>query len=281
MKAKECAMQLKDVLVLPEPCLKIKALLDNNVSDFESIASIIELDPVLASKILKIANSSLFQFPHEVDSIEKALLLLGQQQVFQVVVAYSAALATSSLKNCSVDLESFWEQSIYCALFAKYLSEELNLSNADSLYLSGLLHNLGELVAAEVLPKVVDELNRSVTTSSPTIQQQQLLGFSFVECTVELLRLWDLPERLIAPIEDIEINRIDPVNKARVCLHIASAYAYYLTHSQKGQLSLSLHAQASTWLKLSPDALESIKNRVVIDSLSILEVFYPSLGHVS
>ena len=93
MSAFEYARKVGDVFVLPDTCLKIKEVIDNKISNLDEISEIICLDPALASRLLKLANSALYNFPNPVDSVSKAVLLLGETQVYNLVVAYGSTEA--------------------------------------------------------------------------------------------------------------------------------------------------------------------------------------------
>ena len=124
MNAAAYAAQVGDVFVLPDTCLKIKQIIDNKISDLDEIAELISLDPSLASRLLKLANSALYNFPSQVDSVSKAVLLLGEVQVYNLVVAYGATEAFATVKPEALDLDRFREQSIHCALIAKFLAHK-------------------------------------------------------------------------------------------------------------------------------------------------------------
>jgi len=93
VSAFEYARKVGDVFVLPDTCLKIKEVIDNKISNLDEISEIICLDPALASRLLKLANSALYNFPNPVDSVSKAVLLLGETQVYNLVVAYGSTEA--------------------------------------------------------------------------------------------------------------------------------------------------------------------------------------------
>lgn len=68
---------------LPDICLRIREVLDDNRSDAQDIGRLIALDPSLTAKILKLANSALFRFPSQVDSIGKAVSVIGRRSTVQ------------------------------------------------------------------------------------------------------------------------------------------------------------------------------------------------------
>ena len=116
MNAAECALQVGEIFALPDTCLKIKEIIDDEISDIEEIAALISYDPVLSSKLLRLANSALYNFPKQVETVQKAVQVLGDAQVYNLVVASGVADAFSQLKPDVIALDKFWEHSINSAL---------------------------------------------------------------------------------------------------------------------------------------------------------------------
>lgn len=275
MNASECARQVSGTFVLPDTCLKIKELIDDGVSDFAEMAELIQFDPVLSSRILKLANSALYNFPKQIDSVEKALQLLGDEQVYNLVVAYSAAETFAKVRVDVIDLERFWEQSIYCALIAKFLYQTLNIKGNDPIYLSGLLHNLGELVMVEVAPELTQKVALQVTGKMPWQRQREVFGFTYLECTTELMKCWQLPSSLYKPFNDIDRDSIDVVNTLRMVMHVAYSLSFAVTHPEHYNLTDLLAPAVLERLNLDEEQLQAAEDFAFMAGVSIIALFHP------
>ncbi|WP_306522842.1 HDOD domain-containing protein [Rheinheimera sp.] len=280
MSAFDYARQVGDVFSLPETCLKIKDLIDNNVSSLDEIAELIALDPALASRILKLANSALYNFPNQVDSLNKALLLLGDTQVYNLVVAYGAAEAFSKTPTQVIDLERFWEMSIHCALIAKQLGLRLGLKQSEPLYLSGLLHNIGELVVVAVKPDIAAICALYQRGTFPWVRQQELLGFSYSDCSVALLKLWKLPDNLIEPLNYLNTPQLKSGNLPVQILHLASRLA--LLNAAAGQFEFAdlVDLPLAQSLGLSRKDLDEARAFASLEGLSILSLLNPKASMI-
>lgn len=277
MNAAECARQVSDVFVLPETCLKIKEIIDNHVSDMDEIAELIQFDPVLSSRLLKLANSALYSFPQQVDSVEKAVLLLGENQVYNLVVAYGAAEAFATIDPKVIQLERFWEQSIYCALLAKYLGLKANLNPKDPVYLTGLLHNLGELVMIEVNPDAARKCQLGLSDQHPWQLQQQMLGFTYADCSAELLRCWQLPQRLVSPLLHLHQPEMSQGIRVNLVIHIAACCAISLINKERYPLKNVLDMQLVAQAGLTEEQLQEAMDFAVLEGMAILSLLNPSL----
>lgn len=275
MKAADYARQVGDVFVLPDTCLKIKQVIDNKISNLEEIAELIVLDPALASRLLKLANSALYNFPHQIDSVSKAVLLLGETQVYNMVVAYGAADAFAQAPKDVVDLERFWESSIHAALIGKYLGQIIGIKQSEPLYLSGLLHNIGELVVAEVNPEVARHCSQYQHGILPWQQQHKLLGFSYNECSAALLSLWQLPNNLLEPIRFLHQPGLHPDSRIVQLLHISSRLALLNSASDVFVLNELLDLHLLEPLSLTRADIEEARAFASLEALSILSMLNP------
>lgn len=221
MNAIEYADQASEIFVLSDSFIRIKELIDNESSTIDDISDVILVDPALAGTILKLANSAFFHYPGKIDTTSKALLVLGITEVYNLVIAYSS---TKAFKNTFVKqdyLDDFWERSVDCALLIKYLGCHLHVHNSEQLFILGLLHNLGELVIQQVSPDKVEQCASDDLADLPWGKQQGILGFTYGECTAELLKLWQLPYSLVSPIRQQDEADFSQVNIESQLLYIA------------------------------------------------------------
>ncbi|MBL4899664.1 MAG: HDOD domain-containing protein, partial [Colwellia sp.] len=200
MNAIEYANRVSEIFVLSDSFLRIKELIEDESSTIDDISEVILVDPALAGTILKLANSSFFNYPGKIDTISKAVLVLGITEVYNLVIAY---FSTQAFKDTSANkdyLDDFWERSVDCALLIKYLGYRLHVKNSERLFILGLLHNLGELAIQQVSPEKIEQCYSDDITNLPWRKQQDILAFTYGECTAELLTLWQLPYSLVSPI---------------------------------------------------------------------------------
>lgn len=228
--ALDYAKKATELCVLPDVYLRLKEVLDDETSTFEDIAQIILLSPVLSSTLLKIANSALFNFPREIDSISKSLSILGLQQVRSLVNTYGLTKAFAGIDPNVIDLDKFWEISVDSALIAKFLAKKNKVKNTESIFLSGLLHNVGELAMLATAPKKVQYCESYDKEQTPWQRQEDVFGFTFSDCTAELLNLWDIPESIIKPIREHNLAFQQDLDDISTILYIAIRAAVLNSH---------------------------------------------------
>jgi HD-like signal output (HDOD) protein len=221
MKAKTYVEQVSDIFVLSDSFIRIKELVDDEASTIDDISEVILLDPALAGSILKLANSSFFNYPGKIDTISKAVLVIGITEVYSLVIAYFTTEVFQSIDLDNEYLELFWLKSVDCGLLIKSLGFNLKVANAERLFILGLLHNLGELVVQQVAPELIAECDSHDVECLPWQRQQQVLGFTFGECTSELLKQWQLPYSVFSPIRDQDVEDLSQYNIETQLLYVA------------------------------------------------------------
>jgi len=145
--------------VLPEVVLKLNELFESGDATIEEIARVIELDSAIAIKLISIANSPLVRGSSDCLSVERAITRLGLEETKNYVIALSnKGMLVSGNKILKQVLDNLWWHSLETAYCAKLLARKLNSSQADKLFLLGLLHDVGKLL----LVSIVDDLPESL-----------------------------------------------------------------------------------------------------------------------
>lgn len=275
MKAIEYAEKASDIFVLSDSFIRIKELVDNESSTIDDIADVILIDPALSASILKLANSSIFNYPGKIDTISKAVLVLGITEVYTLVIAYFATDAFKSLSTDADYLEEFWERSVDCALLLKYLGERLNMPNTERLFLTGLLHNIGELVVKQFLP---EQLPLCVITRPNNLfvgKQKAIFDFTFGECSAELLKLWQLPFSIIEPIRYQDDNTPLMSGESKL-LYIAKRLMIRNLLFENTEIESFVPLELLVDLNITDDLLEDAKAFCNMERFSILSILKPS-----
>jgi len=228
--AVQYAEKSQELCVLPDVYIRLKEMLECEQATLDSIAEIITLDPALASCLLKIANSALFNFPKKVESIPRALMILGMNEVQNLINTYGVTAAFSGLDPKIMDMDKFWEISVDCALLTKFLAQRIKLKNCEGLFLSGLFHNIGELAIVHNAPKKVQYCEAYSSDETPWQRQQDVFGFTFANCSAELLTLWQLPESIIKPIREYNSAYNNELSPESTLLYITSRLAIINSH---------------------------------------------------
>ena len=275
MKAIEYAEKASDIFVLSDSFIRIKELVDNESSTIDDIADVVLIDPALSASILKLANSSIFNYPGKIDTISKAVLVLGITEVYTLVIAYFATDAFKSLSTDADYLEEFWERSVDCALLLKYLGERLNMPNTERLFLTGLLHNIGELVVKQFLPEQLPLCAITRPNNLFVGKQKAIFDFTFGECSAELLKLWQLPFSIIEPIRNQDDNTPLMSGESKL-LYLAKRLMIRNLLFENTEIESFVPLELLLDLNITDDLLEDAKAFCNMERFSILSILKPS-----
>ncbi len=132
---------------LPHILVEMLAACQSSTANFQQISDIISRDAAITARIISLANSSFYARSSKINSLERALLVLGTETIKTIVITASVQQFFSGFNtNHTEYLKQFWKQSLACALLAKTLATLTSYPNPEQAYLTGLLHNIGELV---------------------------------------------------------------------------------------------------------------------------------------
>lgn len=276
MKAIDYAEQAHHIFVLSDSFLHIKDLMENNNATMDDIADVILLDPALSVAILKLANSAFYNHSGKVDTISKALLILGMRDVYHLVISYFTSNAVTSLALDEAYLESFWECSVDCALLMKFIGKHLKIAQPERLFIVGLLHNLGELVVKQYLSSEFDLHPTQHAEQLPWRKQQEVLGFTFGECTAELLNLWQLPESIIRPVQEQDNHDFSTLSKEGQLLFLAKRVMLKNTFYPEVDVSAFIEPTILESLHITEDIIEDAIRYCDQERFSILFALKPS-----
>lgn len=200
MNAIDYAKKVSDLFALPKTVVRVKSLIDDEHSDADSISAVVQSDPGLAVHILRIANSAIYRFPRKIDQLPRAVQVIGTSAVYDFALIFGISNAFSKEQGEFVDLDKFWEQSVSCAILAKNLGLLCGSKDADRLFVSGLLHNIGELVVLKVDPDLAKDCARFDAKLSPRDCQHEALGFTYAEVSAALCQQWMVPDSIVSTI---------------------------------------------------------------------------------
>lgn len=280
MNVNDYAKQANEIFVLSDSFVRIKELIDDESSTIDDIADVILLDPALAGTILKLANSSFFNYPGKIDTVSKAVLVLGITEVYNLVIAFFTSKAFNKLTAEQDYLDDFWCKSVDCALIIKFIGVKLGIPNAERLFILGLLYNLGELVVQQISSDKVIAASLLEKGELPWHKQSSVLGFTFGECSAELLKNWQLPFTIIEPIRNQDNDDFQYSSDESKLLYLAKRIMLCNTNNKAYPTELLLTEDALKQLPIDQNMLTEVSNFCDLERLGILSILNPSAAMI-
>lgn len=187
---------------LPEVCIQVQALTDSPHTTAGDIGDVVGKDTALTSRLLKLVNSAYFSLPKKIDTVTRAVNLIGMRELRNLTMAASAAEVFSRIPSNLIDMAAFWQHSVYCALVARNLAQSCNVLHSERLFTAGLLHDVGRLLMLTKLPDEIGKAESIRITSDRDVCEieRELVDFDHAEVGHALLAHWNMPSNLCASV---------------------------------------------------------------------------------
>jgi HD-like signal output (HDOD) protein len=190
-----------DSFTMPDVCVRLRTMLDSDKTGIEEIAQLISIDPNLSAKVLRLANSALFRFPSQIETVGKAITVIGGEALYNIVMAETASIAFKHFDNTIVNVTRHWHYSVYCGITAQNIARKRRIRGSERFFVMGILHGLAHLVVAKHAPQKYQLLVSPKAQGLPWETQRSVLGFTLAECSGAILEKWNLPLPLYFPIK--------------------------------------------------------------------------------
>jgi HD-like signal output (HDOD) protein len=274
------------LLAIPRVVGDVLRLLDDPNSRPGDIASKLAQDPALVVIVLRLANSPAFAQARTVDSVERATMLLGRDHLRRLVIAGAVTQASDRLpKQKLLPLEVFWRHSSYCAVIARLLAEQEAPALAGTVFLGGLLHDLGQLILFSQAPEEAHHaFLRSLSEPdlvSPQDAERLELGFDHAELGGALAERWGLPDILCACLQYHHAPSAAPeaFRLPVVLVHIANTGAHLAElDSRDWHDAPPLEPGALEQTRLRPEAVMDVVETAQHQVLAVEALRNPSLS---
>ncbi len=171
-------------------------------SSVDDISKIITEDQGLTARLLRLGNSPLFGCYAKVDSISKAVTIIGTQQLRDLALAASVMGVFKGIPEDLLNMTSFWRHSIACGIVARSLGVYRRESNVERLFVAGMLHDVGQVVLAAARPEISRELLEAQRDTGRFYLEleREWLGFDHAEVGGALLKKWKIPISIGEPV---------------------------------------------------------------------------------
>lgn len=168
------------------------------------VAELVEDDPLLTARILKTANSAAFGFRRRISDPHQAVMLLGGERLKSILI-FTVVLSVTEYNQCQgFNPEKFWNRCVQSAELAREIMTSFtrDLTQIDSAFTAGLVHDIGQLLMAVNIPDAYGKILAAHTADNTRLQSEEYrqLGTSHTELGTHILETWDLPYPILEAI---------------------------------------------------------------------------------
>ncbi|HMB14856.1 MAG TPA: response regulator [Pelovirga sp.] len=255
---------------LPETYSQVRDCISDDDIDIERMTEAISQDVSLSAILLHWGNSALFGQRFLVDSVKKAIIVLGTDIVENLVLSESVYQAVNSAtsKIPGFDINHFKKHSIASATIARLLIKltySSNIAMQDRAFIAGLLHDMGKLLLANYLP---EKFQRAIELSDenqwPLLKaERSLYGTDHAEIGAMLAQWWSLPPFLVEAIRSHHHLRTAPtepeVSAAAYTANILACQFNFCAHQLSNKVDL--HESSYERFHLNEEVIELLKHK--------------------
>lgn len=250
----------------PNIYFELQRIIEDPNKSLTDVGWVIEKDPALSMRLLRMVNSAFFGFAGKIASINHAVTLIGIKELQNLVLAMVIIERFSSMPGGMLSMYEFWSRSLRCALLSKALCEYRNNKHeVDAMFICGLLHDIGQLIFYRRIPVLAREVGLMIeATGIDEIRAEiKIIGFDHYQAGAELARLWKLPE-----IVSVTMAAHDDVDYTDTFAEAASIV--------RAASRLTKMGGDEQMANIPADELRQIIDKVNDQFDEIFNVFYPS-----
>ncbi|MBX3389910.1 MAG: HDOD domain-containing protein [Phycisphaeraceae bacterium] len=250
---------------LPAVALRVVELTSNVDVKLPELATTIQNDQGLASKVLRTVNSSFYGLPNRCASINKALVLLGLGPVKSLALSFSL-IGSIGDQDDGFDYQSYWRRGLYTAVAAKVVADHLKLPVADEAFLAGLLQDIGVVAMHRALGFRYAEVTEAAGGDHRQLVKAELgaLEVQHPEIGAMLAQRWKFPNELIMPVRYHERPTAAPQGYHEIVRLIGLGNLAHdaLTDADPGPALRKFYQRADQWFGIKSDALQTLIRKI-------------------
>jgi HD-like signal output (HDOD) protein len=266
---------------LPDVFARICEVLNNPVSTAKDAAQVIGMDQSLAAKLLRLVNSAFYGFPTKVDTLARAVTIVGSRQLTTLALGISVVSLFRDLPPGLADVKSVWKHSVACGLAASALAGLVAAclpDGAERLFVAGLLHDVGRLVMYRNLPELSGRALRQARIEKALVRPAEIRFFGFDHAALgqALLTQWRFPESLALAVGCHHGPGRRGWTPDTAIVHVADVMVNALRLGSSGEYYVPpLSHEAFAILGMAPQTLAEAARKAEGQLDAVLSVFLP------
>ncbi len=217
----------EDLPTLPEIITEIMDIVQTEDFSIKDLKQVIEKDPTLTAKLLKIANTFYYNpYGSEITSTERAIMQLGTRNLLPIVFGLSLT-HIFTIKGNNFNVKLFWIHAYTCAHIAKRISKYFSLPEPEA-FTTGLLHDVGKIVLYKIIPKeYIKVIHLTEKENIPMYKaERRLFGLDHTEAGFLLLSRWRIPDIIKEPVKyHHEPEKAENYKELSALINIANIFA--------------------------------------------------------
>ena len=197
----------------PRSVQEVLSLADDINCNPRELVRVVEHDPVLTGRMLKVVNSAYFGLSRRISSVKEALAFIGLNTLKNVALTLAAVGALPKENRAGLGMDDFLSHSLAVGGVARWVATRsgLGIREADRAFLVGLLHDFGQVVLALELPDAFREMAEESRKTGKSLHELEYdrLGTTHFELGAQVAEKWQLDEGIVSTIRHYRLGLSD------------------------------------------------------------------------
>ena len=271
------------LISLPDIYVKIMDVLESPRCSARHVAEVVSKDSGLAARLLRLVNSPFYGFSTKVDTVSRAITLLGIDKLTTLAQGIAVVRAFDSIATDLLDMEKFWKHSIACGVYARLLASQKPELSEERFFVAGLLHDLGRLVLIKRWPELFAQALDICLKEKMFLHQaeKRVFGLDHTRVAGMLCAQWHFPQSLEIMIEAHHNPGASHHVFESTVIHVADIMAHAMGVGTSGNAFVPALCDTG-WraLDLSPGVLTTVTVQARHQLADILQTFLsPGTDH--
>lgn len=201
---KDIIASIKKLPPMPEIMGKVLRIADDPTISAKEIIDVIKFDQSITANVLHLCNSSYYGLSRKISSLSEAVVYLGNQTVFNMILSSLCAnLLSKRNRGYYIEKGKLWEHSVSCAILAKEIARKVGFNDEQLAYSAGLMHDTGKIILDEYLFDAADKIIKKVGEQKLEFIdiESQIIGFNHAEAGSLLAESWAFPDSMVTAIK--------------------------------------------------------------------------------
>jgi len=220
-----------EIPLLSVVATRLLAMTGDENHSLKDVVNIVENDPYLTARVLRIANSAAFSTGHSITTLNKAIIHLGEKIVAGIAIgSCSSKVFNRALEGYESGPGDLWDHSLQTAIAAREIASYAHHGvSRDLAFTAGLLHDIGKSIISDLLKGNTEKMAGICKEKSADflVAEREIIGTDHTEAGYELALHWRLPEVLCMAIRHHHKpdNCVDKHKSLVYVIHIADLVA--------------------------------------------------------
>lgn len=275
--AQEVVSESIELITLPEVYMRVKSVIEDDNGTIKDLSECLVYDPALSAQILKTANSALWAPRYRIETMCRALEVLGMRHVHDLVLAVTVSSVFKSLDNEHINFLKFWKKSVFTAVLSSLIGKRAELIDFQRPFVEALLSDLGHMLLYMKTPNLAHKAYKLAEGDLLLLAsfERDLIGCDYTEVGAALTDLWQLPKCF----SDTISNQNHPEKSQghafeSAILHIATRVTNKVFENESIDLSETIVPSAWLTIGLSADCLPELEASAKTDAEATFNMFF-------